>query len=106
MFQKMWNLVALFVVVSLLLAACGGAVATPQPQPPAPTEAAQPTEAPQPTAAPKPTEAPQATAAPAASGKPVEVRWYIGLGTGDAPDPRDRSKKWWMPLMPRIPISI
>src|SRR5512139_2305125 len=88
MFQKMWNLVALLIVVSLLLAACGSAPATPQPQPqpPAPTEAAKPTEAPQPTAVPKPTEAPQATTAPAASGKPVEIRWYIGLGTGDQPE--------------------
>ncbi len=86
MSKKLWSVVTLFVVAALFLTACGGAAATPPAQPTAaPTAAAQPTEAPQPTAAPKPTEAPQATTAPAASGKPVEIRWYIGLGTGDDP---------------------
>ncbi len=86
MSQRIWSFIALLVVLSLLLAACGGAATTPQPQPqpqpPQPTEAAKPTEAPQPTAESKPTEAP--TTAP--SGKPVEIRWYIGLGSGDQPE--------------------
>jgi ABC-type glycerol-3-phosphate transport system substrate-binding protein len=86
MFQKIWNLIALLIVTVLLLAACAGPAATPtsQPQPAEPTAAANPTEAPP---APAPTtEAAQATTAPSGSGQPVEIRWYIGLGTGDAPE--------------------
>ena len=64
-------LIAVLLLASLMLAACGGA-ATPAP---AATEApAQPTEAPKPTAAPTtaPTEAPAATTAPAAAGSELE----------------------------------
>jgi multiple sugar transport system substrate-binding protein len=67
--KRIFALVALFTVLSTLRAAC-----------------AQPTAAPQPPAAAQPTAVPP-TAAPAAnnSGK-VEIHWYIGLGTGDAPE--------------------
>jgi multiple sugar transport system substrate-binding protein len=66
--KRIFALVALFTALSTLLAAC-----------------AQPSAAPQPTAAvAQPTAVPP-TAAPADSGK-VEIRWYIGLGTGDAPE--------------------
>jgi multiple sugar transport system substrate-binding protein len=86
--KKILNLVTLLAVFSLLLTACGAPAATPTPA--KPTDAPKATGAPQPTAAPTaaaaPTEAAPATTAPVASGKPVEIRWYIGLGTGDAPE--------------------
>jgi len=86
MHKKVLRIVTLLAILSLILTACGTA-ATPTPQPAKPTDvpAAKATEAPQATAAPKATEAPQATEAPVA-GKPIEIRWYIGLGTGDAPE--------------------
>ena len=65
-----YSLVVLFVVVGMLLAACGGAAAPAPTQAPAaaPTKApaAAATQPPAATAAPKPTEPPAATAAPAA----------------------------------------
>lgn len=64
--QRLFAIVNLFVVLSLLLTACGGPAATPVP-------AAAPI---QPT--PAPTQ-------PPVSDK-VEIRWFIGLGTGDAPE--------------------
>jgi ABC-type glycerol-3-phosphate transport system substrate-binding protein len=86
--QRHWfSMFSILVVLSLALAACGGSAATAPTkvgptQPPAPA----PTSAPavKPTTAPAPTAAPVATTAPA--GAPVEIRWYIGLGTGDAPE--------------------
>ncbi len=61
------RLAALGVVVGLIAAACGGTIATS-----APTASA---EAPE-------TTAPQPTASQAA-GTPVEIEWYVGLGTGE-----------------------
>lgn len=78
--QRYWfSVFSILVLLSLALAACGGTIAT------ATTAAPTQPPAPKPTTAPevKPTTAPVATTAPAA---PVEIRWYIGLGTGDAPE--------------------
>ncbi len=58
------------VAVAMLAGACGGS-ATPT--------AAPATEAPTPTAAP-------ATEAPATAAAPVEIKWFVGLGTGDNMD--------------------
>jgi multiple sugar transport system substrate-binding protein len=72
--KRYWlTLFSLMIVASMLLSACGGTAATATPTKPS----APPTTAP----AVNPTVAP--TSAPSA---PVEIRWYIGLGTGDAPE--------------------
>jgi multiple sugar transport system substrate-binding protein len=69
---KLFSLISLFVILTLALTACGSGQATPAP--------AQPAE-------PAATEAPAAAATePAKSSEPVEIRWFIGLGTGDAPE--------------------
>jgi len=80
-------------LLSLLLAACGGG-AEPTPAPTAPEPAAEePTVVP---AAEEPTEAPaeEPTAAPAAAapsaGEGVEIRWFIGLGAGGNPEEIER----------------
>src|SRR5512135_817992 len=80
--QRYWlSMFSILIVTSLLLAACGGATPTAVPtQPPAPKPTTAPAVAPT-TAPVAPTTAP--TTAPSA---PVEIRWYIGLGTGDAPE--------------------
>jgi len=82
--------ISLLVLLSMLLAACGGAAEpTPVPAPAAeaptaeaPAAEAQPTEAP--AAEAQPTEAPVAEAP--ASGDVVEIRWFIGLGAGGNPE--------------------
>jgi branched-chain amino acid transport system substrate-binding protein len=68
-----WFIISLIAVLSMILAACGGA-ATPTQAPAAPTAApaapAEPTKAPEPTAVPvEPTKAPE----PAAAGKPLII---------------------------------
>ena len=81
-----WFIISLIAVLSMILAACGGA-ATPTQAPAAPTAVpaapAEPTKAPEPTAAPaEPTKAPEPTAVPAeptkapepaAAGKPLVI---------------------------------
>ncbi|MBE2237592.1 MAG: extracellular solute-binding protein [Caldilineaceae bacterium] len=67
-------LLSVLVVASMLVTACGGAPAAPAPA--APAEEAAATEA-----APANDAAPAEAAAPA-SGDRVQVRWFIGLGTG------------------------
>src|SRR5215216_2633376 len=68
--KKLLYVLSLLIIASMVLTACGGAAPTEAPS--AATEA--------PSAA---TEAPSAaTEAPAASGDKVQIRWYIGLGTG------------------------
>ncbi|MCB0024841.1 MAG: extracellular solute-binding protein [Caldilinea sp.] len=65
-------LLSVLVIASMLVSACGGAA----PAPAAPAQEAAPAEA-------APAEAaPAEAAAPAASGDRVQVRWFIGLGTG------------------------
>jgi multiple sugar transport system substrate-binding protein len=68
----------MLVIASMVMAACA-----PKPTPtstPVPTKAPVPTQAPQPTATtPKPTATPQ----PA---ERVEIRWFVGLGTGSEPE--------------------
>src|SRR5512143_2663445 len=78
-----YSLVALFVVVGLLLAACGGA-ATPAPtQPPAAAPTQPPAAAPTQPPAAAPTEVPP-TAAPAAGGPKGEITLWHAYGTGSA----------------------
>jgi multiple sugar transport system substrate-binding protein len=109
MHKKVFLVLSLLVLASMLLVACQPQVSQPIATPPAPAEA-QPTEAPPPTEEPAaPTEAPAATEPPAATEAPTEaptegptptltlyptaapmagrtqVRWYIGLGTGTDP---------------------
>lgn len=65
----------LLTALALALSACGPA-AQPAPSGPAATEAPQ-----------------QATEAPAASNQPVEIRWYIGLGTGGDAEQQEPQQK-------------
>jgi multiple sugar transport system substrate-binding protein len=76
-------LLSLFMVVSMLLAACGGAAPAPAAEEAAPAaeEAAPAAEEAAPAA--EATEpAQEEAAAPAASGDRTPVRWYVGLGAG------------------------
>lgn len=72
-----WSLIPVTLLL-LLIAACA-APATPAPQPTA--APAQPTAVPQPTNAPPPP-----TAVPPAPAGKVQVRWFVGLGTGTDPE--------------------
>ncbi len=82
--SKLAVLFTLFMVVGLMLAACGGDDPAPAAEAPAAVEApAAAVEAPA-AEAPAAVEAP-AAAAPTGDG-PVEVRWYIGLGAGGNPE--------------------
>jgi multiple sugar transport system substrate-binding protein len=116
--NKSFSLVALVVVASLILSACGPA-ATPAPAPtqapaPAPTQAPAPTVAP--TKAPAPTVAPTVapTKPPAEPTKPptptipptvvfkgegcaagaTAVTWYVGLGAGGDADVIPKEQAW------------
>jgi multiple sugar transport system substrate-binding protein len=68
--KKLLYLLSLLVVASMILAACG------------PAETAETQEP----AAPQETAAPQEPAAPAPSGEKVQIRWFVGLGTGTNPE--------------------
>jgi multiple sugar transport system substrate-binding protein len=61
------TLLALLGIVVLLLAACGGGTASPSPS----AEASAPASA------------PAASPSAPAAGDPVEIEWYVGLGTGE-----------------------
>jgi multiple sugar transport system substrate-binding protein len=74
--KKLLYVLSLLVIASMVLTACGGGAAT--------TEAPAETEAPAATEAPAETEAPVATEAPA--GEKVQIRWFVGLGTGTNPE--------------------
>ena len=71
---RLFWMISILVILAMMLPACGGA---------APTEAPEPTEAPmeEPTEAPmeEPTEEPEMEEAPADR---VQIRWFVGLGTG------------------------
>src|SRR5688572_14379531 len=85
--KKLFVLAALFTFVALLLGACGGAPAADAPATAAPAEeqAAEPAEAPAEEEAAEPTEAPAEEEAEAAEPGQVEIRWFVGLGTGTDP---------------------
>jgi len=80
--MKRRTVFALLTIVTLFIAACGGA-ATPAPAPTAvpPTTAPVATQAPKPTEAPKPTVAP--TQAPAAAAVELRMMWYNDGKEGD-----------------------
>ncbi len=82
--RTLWLLLSGAVILSLALAACGGAATTA-----APTEPPKPTQAP-PTEAPKPTEAP--TAVPATEAPPIKIGASLPL-TGDFSEPGTAAKK-------------
>jgi multiple sugar transport system substrate-binding protein len=89
--NKILALVVLSLIVSMALGACSAApAATTAPQPTDASTAA-PTQAPTqaPTAA--PTAAPTQASAPSTSGR-VQIRWFVGLGTGSRPDQQDAQK--------------
>jgi multiple sugar transport system substrate-binding protein len=71
--KKLLYVLSLLIIASMVLTACGGQ--------PAETEAPVVDE----TEAPAVTEAPEATEEPAASGDKVQIRWFVGLGTGTDP---------------------
>lgn len=76
---KLFYIVSLLVIASMMLAACGRGAATEAPQPEVkPTEAAKPEV--------KPTEAPKAA-------EVVEIRWFVGLGTGTDPAQQEVQNK-------------
>jgi multiple sugar transport system substrate-binding protein/sn-glycerol 3-phosphate transport system substrate-binding protein len=92
--KKLFSIITLFVVATMLLSAC----ATPA----SPTEVAPvATEVPQPTEAPPPTEAPQPTEAPPPTEVPTEVPVDEGpcAPATDGPlaevDPRGQTVIWW-----------
>ena len=72
-------MIALLVMVALLVAACGGTAPTPAPEQPA-------AEAPQAEEAEAPAEEAEAPAEPAGAGDRVQIRWFVGLGTGGQPE--------------------
>ncbi len=74
--KQLYSLFAMLIIAAMILAACQpAATATVEPQ-------VDVTEAPAETEAPVVTEAPAETEAPPASGDVVEIRWFVGLGTG------------------------
>src|SRR5690606_28357999 len=70
--RKLW---IAFILLALLLSACGQAAAPTPTSAPAPTEAAEPTQAPEPTEAAEPTQAPEPTEAaePTQAPEPTEA---------------------------------
>ena len=75
--KKLLYVLSLLIIASLALTACGGAqpAATDEPEP-AVTD---------PVEEPAATEEPAGTEEPAASGDKVQIRWFVGLGTGTDP---------------------
>jgi len=72
--KSLFILTALVMVLALLLAACGGG-ATPAPEEPAAEEPA----------AEEPMAEPEEPAEPPAAAEKVQIRWFVGLGTGTDP---------------------
>lgn len=70
---RTWRLTAGVMAAAILAGACGGSSATPAPATPAPATEAPATPAP-------------ATEPPATASAPVEIKWFVGLGTGDNMD--------------------
>ncbi len=89
---KLFSIVGVLVLLSMLLSACGGGAAPAPTQAPAPTAApAEPTKAPEATKAPEPTKAPEATTAPEPTKAPETSGGFkIGLVT-DVGRVNDRS---------------
>lgn len=90
--KKIFTLAALLITLALILGACGGAAAPAPAEQPAKEEPAEALAATEEPAA----EAPAATEEPAAevaqSGK-VQIRWFVGLGTGTDPAQVEVEKK-------------
>ncbi len=82
--NKLFSIVSVLVLLSMLLSACGGGAAPAAPTAaPAPTTAPEPTKAPEPTAAPAATTAPEATKAPEATAAAQPAGW---LSVGQVTD--------------------
>jgi multiple sugar transport system substrate-binding protein len=74
--KSLFILMALVMVFALVLSACGGTAATTEPEQPADEPVEEPTDEPM-------EEEPPAE--PPASGEKVQIRWFVGLGTGTDP---------------------
>ena len=80
--SKIFVILSILVVLSMVLTACGAkATPTPSPAPTAAPAQAQPTAAPAPTEAPAPTAAPASTEAPAPTAAPAAKALKVGLVT-------------------------
>jgi len=77
--KKILYVMSLLIIASMVLAACGG---TATQAPAAATDAPAMTEAPA-----------AATEAPAAAADKVQIRWFVGLGTGTNPEQQDAQNK-------------
>lgn len=75
--KKLLYVLSLLLIASMALAACGGGA-------PAPEEPAEPAATEAPAEEPAATEAPAEE--PASSGDKVQIRWFVGLGTGTNPE--------------------
>jgi multiple sugar transport system substrate-binding protein len=76
--KSLFILTALLMVLALVLAACGGG-ATPEPEQPAEEAPAEEPAEEEPMEEEEPAE-------PPASGEKVQIRWFVGLGTGTNPE--------------------
>ena len=74
--SRLFWMISVMVILAMMLTACGGTQATEAPTEAAPAEV-PPTEAPEPTAEPEMEEAPADR---------VQIRWFVGLGTGQQPE--------------------
>lgn len=87
--QKLALLISMMVLAGLVLAACGGGASAPAPaanEPAAQDSPAEEAAAPAEEAAAEEPAAPAAPAEAAASGDKVQIRWFVGLGTGGNPE--------------------
>ncbi len=80
--KSLFILTALVMVLALVLTACGGG-ATPTPEAEEPAEEMPAEE--------EPMEEEPAEEAPELNGEKVQIRWFVGLGTGTDPAQVDRT---------------
>jgi len=82
--SRLFWVLGLLVIASVVLSACGGGAAAPTEVPkPAPTE---------PAAAPMATEPPAPQPTEPSAAEKVQIRWYIGLGAGGNPEEQEKEK--------------